>query len=100
MNIATEAHISGKPITDKPRARPVRMLRWFIIVGLLLALLVGALVGFNAFREHAIKQFFAGMKPPPTPVSIATAKAEVIPNLLTAVGDLAGIRDSAAISTV
>jgi membrane fusion protein, multidrug efflux system len=91
MNIATEAHISGKPITDKPRARPVRMLRWFIIVGLLLALLVGALVGFNAFREHAIKQFFAGMKPPPTPVSIATAKAEVIPNLLTAVGDLAAV---------
>jgi membrane fusion protein, multidrug efflux system len=91
MNIATEAHISGKPITDKPRARPVRMLRWFIIVGLLLVLLVGALVGFNAFREHAIKQFFAGMKPPPTPVSIATAKAEVIPNLLTAVGDLAAV---------
>ena len=91
MNIATEAHISGKPIADKPRARPVRMVRWFIIVGLLLALLVGALVGFNAFREHAIKQFFAGMKPPPTPVSIATAKAEVIPNLLTAVGDLAAV---------
>ena len=41
MNIVTEANISGKPITDKPRARPVRMLRWFIIVGLLLALLVG-----------------------------------------------------------
>src|SRR6201992_3717536 len=91
MNIAAEANISGKPIADKPRARPVRMVRWFIIVGLLLALLVGALVGFNAFREHAIKQFFAGMKPPPTPVSIATAKAEVIPNLLTAVGDLAAV---------
>jgi multidrug efflux system membrane fusion protein len=91
MNIATEAHISGKPINDKARARPVRMVRWFIIVGLLLALLVGALVGFNAFREHAIKQFFAGNRPPPTPVSIAVAKADVIPNLLTAVGDLAAV---------
>jgi multidrug efflux system membrane fusion protein len=40
MNIVTEAHISGQPIADKPRARPVRMMRWFIIVGLLLALLV------------------------------------------------------------
>ena len=40
MNIATEAHIAGKPITEKPKARPVRMVRWFIIVGLLLALLV------------------------------------------------------------
>jgi multidrug efflux system membrane fusion protein len=91
MNIATEANIAGKPLTDKPRARPVRMVRWFIIVGLALALLVGALVGFNAFRDHAIKQFFASNKPPPTPVSIATAKAEVIPNLLTAVGDLAAV---------
>jgi len=91
MNIVTEPHIAGKPISDKPRARPVRMVRWFAIVGLVLALLVGALVGFNAFRDHAIKQFFANNKPPPTPVSIATAKAEVIPNLLTAVGDLAAV---------
>jgi multidrug efflux system membrane fusion protein len=91
MNIVTEPHISGKPLTDKPRARPVRMVRWFIIVGVLLVLLVGALVGFNMFRDHAIKQFFAGMKPPPTPVSIAVAKSEVIPNLLTAVGDLAAV---------
>jgi multidrug efflux system membrane fusion protein len=91
MNIVTEAHISGKPITEKPAARPIRMVLWFIIVGLLLALLVGALVGFNAFRDHAIKQFFANNKPPPTPVSISEAKSEVIPNLLTAVGDLAAV---------
>jgi membrane fusion protein, multidrug efflux system len=91
MNIATEAHIAGKPIADKPKARPVRMVRWFIIVGLLLAFLTAALVGFNAFRDHAIKQFFAGNKPPPTPVSIAVAKSEVIPNQLTAVGDLAAV---------
>src|SRR6185437_12833810 len=91
MNIVTEPHIAGKPINDKPRARPVRLVRWFIIVGLVLALLVGALVGFNAFRDHAIKQFFAHNKPPPTPVSIAVAKSEVIPNLLTAVGDLAAV---------
>ena len=91
MNIATEAHIAGKPIAEKPKARPVRMVRWFIIVGLLLALLVGALVGFNAFRSHMIAQFFANNKPPPTLVSIAEAKSEVIPNLLTAVGDLAAV---------
>jgi membrane fusion protein, multidrug efflux system len=91
MNIATEAHIAGKPIADKPKARPVRMVRWFIIVGLLLAFLTAVLVGFNAFRDHAIKQFFANNKPPPTPVSIAEAKSEVIPNLLKAVGDLAAV---------
>jgi len=91
MNIVNEANISGKPITDKPRARPIRMLRWFIIVGLLLVLLVGGLVGFNAFRSHMIAQFFANNKPPPTTVTVAEAKSEVIPNLLTAVGDLAAV---------
>jgi membrane fusion protein, multidrug efflux system len=91
MNIVTEANISGRVITEKPRARPVRMVRWFIIVGLLLALLVGAFVGFNAFRSHMIAQFFANNKPPPATVTVAEAKTEVIPNLLTAVGDLAAV---------
>src|SRR6266478_6326749 len=91
MNIVTEANISGRAITEKPRARPVRMVRWFIIVGLLLALLVGGLVYFNYFRGKMIAQFFANNKPPPVSVSIAEAKSEVIPNLLTAVGGLAAV---------
>jgi multidrug efflux system membrane fusion protein len=91
MNIVTEANISGQPITEKPRARPVRMVRWLIIVGLLLALLVGALVGFNSFRAYKIAEFFANNRPPPSPVTVAEAKSEVIPNLLTAVGDLAAV---------
>src|SRR5580700_2679035 len=91
MNVVTESHISGRPIAEKPASRPVRMTRWFIIVGLLLALLVGALVSFNAFRSHMIAQFFANNKPPPTMVTVSEAKSEVIPNLLTAVGDLAAV---------
>jgi multidrug efflux system membrane fusion protein len=91
MNIVTEANISGRAITEKPRARPVRMVLWFIIVGLLLALLVGGLVWFNYFRGQMIAQFFANNKPPPSSVSIAEAKSEVIPNLLTAVGGLAAV---------
>jgi membrane fusion protein, multidrug efflux system len=91
MNIVNESHISGQPITEKPRKRPVRMGRWFIIVGLLLSLLVGGLVYFNYFRGKMIAQFFANNKPPPASVSIAEAKSEVIPNLLTAVGDLAAV---------
>jgi multidrug efflux system membrane fusion protein len=90
MNIVTEANISGKPIAEKPRKRPVRMVRWFIIVGLLLAVLVGGLVGFNASApdDHAVlrqQQAAAGH------VTVAEAKSEVIPNLLTAVGDLAAV---------
>jgi multidrug efflux system membrane fusion protein len=91
MNIVTEPKLSGKPIGEAQRKRPVRMMRWFIIVGLLLALLVGGLVWFNYFRGQMIAQFFANNKPPPTSVSIATATTEVVPNLLTAVGDLAAV---------
>src|SRR3954453_4350168 len=93
MTIATERGVTAPPPAtgEKPRHRPVRKLRWFIIVGLLLALLVGGLVGFNAFRGKMIAQFFANNKPPPVAVAIAEAKTEVIPNLLTAVGDLAAV---------
>lgn len=91
MNVAAEPKIAGKPIVEQPRKRPVRMLRWFIIVGALLAALVGGFVWFNYFRGQMIAQFFANNKPPPASVSIAEAKSEVIPNLLTAVGDLAAV---------
>jgi len=91
MTITTQAGATPRATIEKPRPRPVRMIRWFIIVGLLLALLVGALVGFNSFRAMKIAEFFANNKPPPTLVTAAEAKAEVIPNLLSAVGDLAAV---------
>ena len=91
MNIVTESKISGRPVGEKVRTRPVRMVRWFVIVGSLLALLVSALVGFNAFRSKMIAQFFANNKPPPATVTVAQARSEVVPNLLTAVGDLAAL---------
>lgn len=91
MTITTQPGTVPRASIEKPRQRPVRLLRWFIIVGLLLALLVGAFVGFNAFRNKMIAQFFANNKPPPSTVTVAEAKSEVIPNLLTAVGDLAAV---------
>ena len=91
MNIAAEANIKGKPVNESPKKRPVKMLRWTIIVGLGLVLIVGAFVGFEAFRANMIKQFFAGNKPPPVAVNVVEAKSEVIPNLLTAIGDLAAV---------
>ncbi|WP_257169194.1 efflux RND transporter periplasmic adaptor subunit [Bradyrhizobium sp. SRS-191] len=90
MNIATEPKLSGKPFDDKPRKR-TRPVLWFIIVGILLAALVGGFVWFNMFRDKMIAQFFANMKPPPINVSVATAASETVPNLLTAVGDLAAV---------
>ena len=92
MNIVTEPKLSGKPIADKPHKRPVRLVRWFIIVGLLLAaLLVGGSGFFKfVFLPQDVQQIFSE-PPPPTSVNIATAKSETIPNLLTAVGDLAAV---------
>jgi multidrug efflux system membrane fusion protein len=91
MTIAADANISPRTMNDKPRTRPIRTVRWFIIIGLLLALLVGGLVGFNAFRSHMIAQFFAKNKPPPATVTVAEAKSEIIPNLMTAVGELVAV---------
>ncbi|GLR86638.1 efflux RND transporter periplasmic adaptor subunit [Bradyrhizobium iriomotense] len=90
MNIVAEHKISGEPI-DKAPKRPVKPVRWFIIVGLLLGALVGGLVWFNSFRGQMIKQFFANNKPPPVSVTAAEAKSELVPNLLTAVGELAAV---------
>jgi multidrug efflux system membrane fusion protein len=91
MNIATEPKLSGKPLDEKGRPRPARKVLWFLIVGALLAVLVGGLVWFNYFRGQMIAQFFANNKPPPATVSVAEAKSEVVPNLLTAVGGLAAV---------
>ena len=91
MNIVTEPKLSGKPIADKPHKRPVRLVRWFLIVGLLLAAVVSGLVFFKfVFLPNLFKEIFS-KPPPPTSVNIATAKSETIPNLLTAVGDLAAV---------
>ena len=91
MNIATESRLAGKPIEGQLHPRPVRMVRWLIVIGLSLVLLVAALVGFNAFRSHMIAQFFANNKPPPVNVSVVEAKTDVVPNLLTEVGGLAAV---------
>ncbi len=91
MNIVTEPKLSGQPLGEAPRKRPVRPVRWFLIVGTLLAAVVGGLMFFKfVFLPNLFKEIFS-KPPPPTSVNIATAKSEVIPNLLSAVGDLAAV---------
>src|SRR3954452_18098823 len=91
MNIVTEPKLSGKPIADKPHKRPVRLVRWFLIVGLLLSIIVGALGFFKfVFLPNLFKQIMS-KPPPPASVNIATAKSQTILNLLTAVDALAGV---------
>jgi multidrug efflux system membrane fusion protein len=91
MNIATEPKLAGKPIDEKGRKRPVRLVRWFIIVGLLLFVVVGGIVYFQFWKDAFLKNMFATMKPPPATVTVVEVKSEVVPNLLTAVGGLAAV---------
>lgn len=50
------------------------MILRFIIALVAVGLLVGGIVGFNMFRDSAIQQYFAGMKP--APVTVSTFKVE------------------------
>jgi membrane fusion protein, multidrug efflux system len=76
--------------------RPVRRraLVWrVVIVALLVAIVLGGLYGFDRFRDKAIADFFANNKPPPTPVAVAPAKVEDVPQYLPAIGTLAAVRE-------
>ena len=84
-------NLSTRAPDNKAQPQPVRTKRWLIIIGGALLLLVVLLWGFNAFRSHMIAQFFANNKPPPVAVTAAEAKSEVLPNLLTGIGDLAAV---------
>ena len=50
------------------------MIKRFAIAFVLLVLVAGGLVGFNLFRDQAIKQFFANMQAPPATVSTTTVE--------------------------
>jgi multidrug efflux system membrane fusion protein len=92
MTISTDTDLGSRAAYEAPaRPRPVRGKLWFTIVAVLLALLVGGLWGFNQFRAHMIAQFFATMRPPPTLVTVAEVKSEVLPHLLTGIGDVVAV---------
>lgn len=92
MTISTDTDLGSRAAFESPvRQRPVRSKLWFSIVAVLLALLVGAIWGFNQFRNHMIAQFFATMRLPPTVVSVAEVKSEVLPHLLTGIGDVVAV---------
>jgi multidrug efflux system membrane fusion protein len=72
-------------------ARPPKTTRWLVIVGLLLAVVLAGLYGFNRFREQAISTFFANNKPPPAQISAAEVKTEAVPLFATGIGSVAAV---------
>ena len=76
----------GRATTRRPRT-----FLWLLVVGLLLAVVLGGLYGFNRFREQAIATYFANNKPPPAHVSAAEVKTEAIPRFATGIGSVTAV---------
>ncbi len=77
---------------EAPRpAPPPRTARWFVIVGTLLALVLGGLYEFNSFREQAVAAYFAGNRPPPAQIAAVTAGTASVPRYAGGIGSLAAI---------
>jgi multidrug efflux system membrane fusion protein len=85
--VATEP-MTGPAGTVAPRPKTVR---WFVIVALLLALVLGLFYGFNRFRSHAIAQFFAQHKPPPAEISAAMVATVALPRFARGIGSLVAV---------
>jgi len=78
--------VVGRAATRRPKT-----VRWFIIMGSLLAVVLGGLYGFNRFRQQAITTFFANNKPPPAQISAVEVKTEAVPRFAPAIGSLAAV---------
>jgi multidrug efflux system membrane fusion protein len=76
----------GRATAGRPKT-----IRWFVIVGLLLAIVLGALYGFNRFREQAIATYFANNKPPPAQISAAKVKSEAVPRFAAGIGSVTAV---------
>jgi len=72
-------------------ARRPKTLRWLLIVGVILALVLGGFYGFNRYRAQAIASFFANNKPPPAQIAAVTATTATVPRFATGIGSLAAV---------
>lgn len=68
------------------------MIKRFIIAFILLVLICGGIVGFNIFRDNAIKQYFATMKPPAATVSTTVVKPISWTPGIEAIGTVSAVR--------
>ena len=89
--VARERTGAAPTPADRLAADRPRTVRWLLIVGVLLALVLGGFYGFNRYRSQAIATFFAGNKPPPAQIAAVTAKSETVPRSATGIGSLAAV---------
>ncbi|TIP96872.1 MAG: efflux RND transporter periplasmic adaptor subunit [Mesorhizobium sp.] len=68
------------------------VIKRFIIAFILLVLVCGGIVGFNLFRDNAMQQFFATMKPPAATVSTMIVKPTEWTPGVEAIGTVSAVR--------
>lgn len=81
----------GEVVIRSVPLRSRRMALWLVGMALLMALLLGLLYAFNAFRTHAISSFFAHNKPPPAMVAMSVAESQSVPHFLSGIGTVAAV---------
>jgi len=86
----TRDDAASAPRDPMPADRP-KTVRWFLIVGILLVLVLGGFYGFNRYRSQAIATFFANNRPPPAQIAAVTATSEAVPHFATAIGSLVAV---------
>lgn len=84
--VARERGKAPRPAADRPKT-----LRWLVIVGLLLVVVLGLFYGFQRFRERAIAEHFATTKPPPAEISAVTAVSAAVPHFASGIGSVAAV---------
>ena len=89
--VPVEGLLRDRSDIGRATTRKARTFRWLLIVGLLLAVVLGGLYGFNRFREQAIATYFANNKPPPAQISAAEVKIEAVPRFATGIGSVTAI---------
>src|SRR5947207_12136465 len=86
-----DALVHQRDTMDRPALGRPRTVRWFVIVGLALFVVLGALYGFNRYRSQAIATFFANNKPPPAQIAAVAAVTQNVPRFAAAIGSLAAV---------
>jgi multidrug efflux system membrane fusion protein len=77
---------TGRTITRRPRT-----ILWFVIMGLLLAILLGLLYGYNWLRVQGTAAYFANNRPPPAQVSAAEVNTEAVPRFAAGIGSVTAV---------
>ena len=89
--VPVEGLLRDRSNIGRVTTRKARTFRWLVIVGLLLAVVLGGLYGFNRLREQGMAAYFANNKPPPAQISAAEVKTEAVPRFATGIGSVAAI---------